>query len=312
MAQEAIGYAIRLFSTLAAHLSSPSAEFVEAFDGDACLILFSEVRQLFGEQPSVCADIVALPSTESSEFESRLSSMPVLVSVLLEFGSAVLVSDLSQRDVASKVELPQNPASPVLHHGDSNAIGVLIHTDHIPGGVQRRRILLEQHEETVATGHQDACGSPTITHLLQEPPVGSVPLNGQAEAFTVAANAENRMPTSRVAPGEEMPVEPYRWSLSPVGDPASLPSVPLGLLDQLACHLCTTSIVSVDCVMQCRVRPWLRRLYRLECGGSDLLEAYIRFLELTLFRICQGRKVELQYLVRRYHPTGKICLWLGL
>jgi hypothetical protein len=44
------------------------------------------------------------------------------------------------------------------------------------------------------------------------------------------------------------------------------------------------------------VCPWLRHLYRLECGGRDLLEAYVGFLELMLFCIRQRRKVELQAL----------------
>jgi hypothetical protein len=57
--------------------------------------------------------------------------MPVLVSVLLEFGSAGFVSDLLQRDVASKVELLDDPASPLLDHGNSNAIGVLVYAEHV-------------------------------------------------------------------------------------------------------------------------------------------------------------------------------------
>ena len=301
VAEESVGYPVRLSSTLTAQLSLPSPEFVEAFDGDACLILLGQVRQLFGEQPSVCADIVALPSAQSAEFESCFASMPVLVSVLLQFGAAALVVDLSQRDVASKVELLQNPASPLVHHGDSNAIGVLVYADNVLRDLWRWRGLLEQHEETVATGHQDACGSPTITDMFQKAPVGSVPLDGQAETFTVAAHTQNGVSASCTAPREEALVEAYRRLHNPVGDLASLPSVPLGFLDQLARYL-SPPIVSVDCVVQRRVRPWLRGPYCLECGGRDVLEAYVGFLELTLFCICQRCKVELQHLLRRYLP----------
>ena len=301
VAEESVGYPVRPSSTLTAHLSCPSAEFVEPLDGDACLILLGQVRQLFGEQPSVCADIVALPSAQSAEFESCFASMPVLVSVLLQFGAAVLVVDLPQRDIASKVELPQNPASPLLHHGDSNAIGVLIYAEHVLRDSWSWWILLEQHEETVATGHQDACGNPTITDMFEKAPVGSISLDGQAETFTVAAHTQNGVSTSCTAPREETLVEAYRRLHNPVGDLASLPSVPLRLLDQLARYL-SPPIVSVDCVVQRRVRPWLRCLYLLECGGRDVLEAYVGFLELTPFCICQRCKVELQHLLRRYLP----------
>jgi hypothetical protein len=101
VAEEPVRYTIRLSSTLAAQLSLPSAKLVEPLSGDACLILLSDVGQLFGEEPSVCADVVALPSAQSAEFQSCLASMLVLVSVLLQSGAAVLVADLSQRDVAS-------------------------------------------------------------------------------------------------------------------------------------------------------------------------------------------------------------------
>jgi hypothetical protein len=131
VAEESVWYAIRLSSTLTAPLSLPSPELVEAFDSDDCVILRSEVGQLFCEEPSVRVDVVALSSTEPLEFESCFASMPSLVSVFLQFGSAVLVSDLPQRDVASKVELPQNPPVCLTHHGDSNAIGVLVYADHI-------------------------------------------------------------------------------------------------------------------------------------------------------------------------------------
>ena len=109
--EETVGYTIRLSSTLTAHLAFQSSKLVEAFDGDGCVVLFGEIGQLFGEEPSVCANVASLSSTEPLEFESCFASMPVLVSVLLQFGAAVLVSDLSQRDISSKVELLQNPAS---------------------------------------------------------------------------------------------------------------------------------------------------------------------------------------------------------
>jgi hypothetical protein len=160
--------------------------------------------------------------------------MPVLVSALLQCGSAVLVSDLSQRDVASKVELLQNPARCPTHHGYSNAVAVLVHSDHVLRDLWgQRRLLLDEHEETVATGHQDACGDPTITDMFQKAPVGSIPLDWESETFTVAADAENRVSASCTAPREETLVEAYRRLQNRVSDLASLPSVPLRFLDQL-------------------------------------------------------------------------------
>jgi len=260
VAKETVGYAIHFPSRFAAELSLVLPELVETLDSDCSIVQLGKLSELLCEKPSVCADMVSLSPAEVSEFESCFASMPVLVSVFLQFGSAVLVSDLPQRDVASKVDLPQNPAILLVHHGDSNAIGVLVYADHIVNRPWRWRGLLEQHEETVATGHQDACGKPAITDVLQETPVGSIPPDWQAETLTVATDAENRMSASCSAPGEEAPVEAYRRPLNPAGDAASLPSVPLRFFDQLASYL-PTSTAKVDCVVQRRVRPWLRRLY---------------------------------------------------
>jgi hypothetical protein len=141
--------------------------------------------------------------------------------------------------------------------------------------------------------------------MFQKAPVGSIPLDWESETFTVAADAENRVSASCTAPREETLVEAYRRLQNRVSDLASLPSVPLSLLDQLACYL-PSPIVLVDCVVQRRVRAWLRRLYRLECARRDILEAYVGFLELTLFCIRQRCKVELQYLLRRCLPNWKM------
>lgn len=305
MPEEAVGYTIRLSSTLTAHLPPPSAESVEAFDGDACIVRSGEVGQLFSEEPSVCANVASLSSTEPLEFESCFASMSVLVSVFLQFGAAVFVSDLSQRDRSSKVELLQNPASCCVHHGDSNTIGVLVYADHILRDSWRWRTLPEQHEETAATGHQDACGSPTMTDMFQQSLVGSISLDRQPETFMVSAHAEDGVSASCTSPREEAFIESYCRPLNLVCDLASLPSVPLCFLDQLACYLCAP-ILCVDHMMQCGVCAWLGDLHRLKCGGCGLLEGCIGFMELSLFNIGQRLKVELQYLLRRYLPTRKM------
>jgi len=214
VAEESIGYSIRFSSTLTTHLPSSSSELVEPFDGDACVVRSSEVGQLFGEKPSVCAHIASLSSTEPLEFESCFASMPVLVSVLLQFRSTVFVSDLSQRDRSPKVELLQNPASPLVHHGYSNAIGVLVYADHILRDLWSWRSLLEQHEETVAPGHQNTCGVPTICYVRLEAKVCAILLRWKAEAFMVATYRQDWMPMLGGLPREEAFIESYCWSVN--------------------------------------------------------------------------------------------------
>jgi hypothetical protein len=188
VAEEAVWYAIHFPSCFAAELSFPSSEPVEALDSDCSIVQLGKLSELLCEKPSVCADIVSLSPAEVSKFESRFSTMPILVSVLLQFRSTVFVSDLPQRDRSSKVKLLQNPASPLIHHGYSNAVAVLVYADHIVSQSWRWRGLLEQHEETVATGHQDARSNPTIGHVCLQADVCTILLHWQAESFMVAAN----------------------------------------------------------------------------------------------------------------------------
>ncbi len=129
--EETVRYPIYLSSTLAAQLSFLQSEVVETLDSDACIMLASEIGQLFGEEPNVGADVITLSSTESPELQSCFAAMSFLVTVFLQYGSAILVSNLPQRDSASKVKLLQNRTALFVHHGYSNAVAVLVYANHI-------------------------------------------------------------------------------------------------------------------------------------------------------------------------------------
>jgi hypothetical protein len=106
---------------------------------------------------------------------------------------------------------------------------------------------------------------------------------------------------SCTAPREETFVEAYRRLHNPVGGLASLPSVPLRFLNQLARYL-PASVVWVDYVVQDRVCVWLQELYSLKRGGRDVFKGRVGLTELLLFNMGQRCKIELQYLLRRYLP----------
>jgi hypothetical protein len=227
--------------------------------------------------------------------------MSVLVSVLLQYGSAVLVPYLSQRDVASKVELPQNPTIPLVHHGDSNAIGVLVYANHILRDLQGRWRLLEQHEETVATGHQDARSNPSISHVCLQAAICAILLHWQAEAFMVAANRQDWMPMLGGLPREEAFIEADRWLLDRVGDFASLPSVSLGFLDELAGYAMGL-VLRVKEMVESSVAVRLLTFNRVKCGRCKSLEEAVCVLEFAVLAVREWQKVELQCLLRRYLP----------
>jgi len=174
-----------------------------------------------------------LSSTESPELQSCFASVSFLISVFLQYGSAVLVSDLPQRDVTSKVELLQNPTAPPIHHGYSNAVAVLVYANHILRDLQGRWRLLQQHEEPVATRHQDACSNPTVCQVYLQANVCTVSLDWKSEAFMVRSDAEDRVSMFGRLPAEEPFVKSYCWMFDLRSDLASLPSVPLGFLDEL-------------------------------------------------------------------------------
>jgi hypothetical protein len=225
--------------------------------------------------------------------------MPLLVSVLLQYGAAVLVSDLPQRDVASKVELLQNPASCCIHHGDSNAIGVLIYADHILRDSWSWWILLEQHEEPVATRHQDACSNPTVCQVYLQANVCAVSLDWKSEAFMVRSDAEDRVSMFGRLPAEEPFVKSYCWMFDLRSDFASLPSVPLGFLDELAG--CAVGLVlRVEEMVESSVAVRLLTFNRVKCGRCKSLEDTVRVLEFAVLAVREWQKVELQYLLRRY------------
>jgi hypothetical protein len=301
VAEESVGYAICLSSTLATQLSFPSLEFVELLDSNGCLVSCCEVGQLFGEEPSVRANVASLSSTELFELESCFASTPLLVSVLLQYGAAVLVSDLPQRDVASKVELLQNPASCCIHHGDSNAIGVLIYSNHILRDLQGRRRLLQQHEEPVAKRHQDACSNPTVCQVYLQANVCAVSLDWKSEAFMVRSDAEDRVSVLGGLPAEEPFVKSYCWMFDLRSDFASLPSVPLGFLDELAGYAMGL-VLRVEEMVESSVAVRLLTFNRVKCGRCKSLEDTVRVLEFAVLAVGEWQKVEWQYLLRRYLP----------
>jgi len=301
VAEEPVGYPIRLPSTLATHLSLASSELVEMFDSDGSVMLHSQTGQLSGEEPSVCPDIVSLSSAESAEPKSCSSMMAVLVSVFLQFGSAVLVSDLSQRDVASKVELLQNPSVPLTHHGDSNAIGVLVHADHILHDSRGWRFLLKQPQETVVTSHQNTRDNPTVSQVLLKTSVCAVPSDWKPEPFIVRSETQDRVSTSGRLPAEEPPVKSYCCMLDLRGDLAPLPSVPLGFFDKLAGYA-VCLVLRVDEVVESSVAAGLVTFDHVKCGGRNSREDAVRVLQFAVLAVREWQKVELQYLLRRYPP----------
>ena len=143
-----------------------------------------------------------MSSTESPELQSCFASVSFLISVFLQYGSAVLVSDLPQRDVASKVELLQNPTAPPIHHGYSNAVAVLVYANHILRDSRGRRRLLQQHEEPVATRHQDACSNPIVCQVFLQANVCSILLDWESEALMVRSDAEDGVSAPCALPRE--------------------------------------------------------------------------------------------------------------
>jgi hypothetical protein len=303
VAKETVGYAIHFPSRSAAELSLALPELVEALDSDCSIVQLGKLSELLCEKPSVCADMVSLSPAEVSEFEPCFASMPVLVSVFLQDGSAVLVSDLPQRDVASKVELLQNPAALLVHHGDSNAIGVLVYADHIFRDSCGWRFLLKQPQETVATSHQNACGNPTVPQMFLQTSVCTVSLDWKAEAFMVGSEAQDGVSTFGPLPTEEPFVKSHCWMFDLRSDLAPLPSVPLGFLDELAGYAVGLGpIRRVDEVVQlivCDRSVVLNCPKRVRCKR---FEDAVRVLEFVVLAVREWQKVELQNLLRRYLP----------
>jgi len=174
MSEESVGYSIGFAPALSRELAIAPFQVSEVFDGDLCAVSLGEFRDCFCKFPSVCANIVSLSSAEPPELQSCFASMSVLISVFLQFGSAVLVADLSKRDVPSQVDLLQKSASYRVHHGDSNAVAVLVDPENVVGCVRSGGFLLKYSEKAVATSHQDTCDNPVICQMLLHPSVSAI------------------------------------------------------------------------------------------------------------------------------------------
>jgi len=304
VAEEPVGYAIRLSSALAAHLAFLSPELVETLDSNRRIVLASETGQLFSEQPSLCSDIVSLRAAEPLQLQSCSASMSVTVSILLEFGSTVLEADLSQRDVSSKIELLQNPAFST-HHGNSNAVAVLVDPENILGCVWSRGLLLKHNEKTVAAGHQDARDSPTVCLMFLYSAVGSILTYGQPEPVMVSSDAEDGVTSACRFETEKPFVEPHRWMVDVAAYPAPLPSVALRFLNQLTGYACSP-VLLIDEMMENRIGSRGCGVNGLETFGGNCLESYACFVEFPLLSTGQRQNVELKRLLRRCLPGRKM------
>jgi hypothetical protein len=126
-------------------------------------------------------------------------------------------------------------------------------------------------------------------------------LHWQAEAFMVAANRQHWVSVLGGLPAEEAFIEADRWLLNRVGDFASLPSVPLGFLDELAG--CAVGLVlRVEEMVESSVAVRLLTFDRVKCGRCKSLEDTVRVLEFAVLAVREWQKVEWQYLLRRYLP----------
>jgi hypothetical protein len=102
-------------------------------------------------------------------------------------------------------------------------------------------------------------------------------------------------------PAEEAFIEADRWLLNRVGDFASLPSVPLGFLDELAG--CAVGLVlRVEEMVESSVGVGFLVFDRVKCGRCKSLEDTVGVLEFAVLAVREWQKVEWQYLLRRYLP----------
>jgi len=304
MPEEAVGYSVDLASALTGELTSSPFQVAQMFYGDLCIVSLGESRDCFGEQPSVRANVVTLFAAESSQFQSGSTRVACSVSVFLEFGSAVLETDLLKRNVSSKVELPQNPALST-HYGDSNAIGVLVDPENVLGCAWSWGLFLKQNQETVATGHQDACDFPTVSEMLAYSTVCSVLTYGQPKPFTVGSHTEDRVPSFCCFEAEQAFVKPDRWIVNVLAYAAPLPSVPLSFLNQLAGDA-SQPVSCVDEVVELRVGSRLGRLDGFKGVGGDCMERGVRARKLVDLAFREWQNIELQRLFRHYRPTEKM------
>jgi hypothetical protein len=123
-----------------------------------------------------------------------------------------------------------------------------------------------------------------------------VSLDWKSEAFMVRSDAEDRVSMFGRLPAEEAFIEADRWLLNRVGDFASLPSVPLGFLDELA-GSAVGLVLRVEEMVESSVAVRLLTFDRVKCGRCKSLEDTVRVLEFAVLAVR-----EWQYLLRRYLP----------
>jgi hypothetical protein len=122
----------------------------------------------------------------------------------------------------------------------------------------------------------------------------------------VRAEAQDGVSTLAGLPAEEPPVKPYCWTLDLRSQLASLPSVPLGFLNQLAGYAVGLGpILRVDEVVQLRVSGWSVVLDCLKCVRCKPSEDAVRVLEFAVLAVREWQEVELQGLLRRHLPRQR-------
>jgi len=303
MAEEAVGYSIGFPSALATELASSPPQSVEVLNSDSRIVFSSQIGQPFSQQPSVCSNIVSLSSTQSPQLDSSFASVTFPISVFLQFGASIFVADLSQRNVSSKVELLQNPALST-HHSYSNAVAVLVDSENILGFSWGWEFLLKNSEETVATGHQNACCNPTICQMFLESSVCAILLYRQTKPFMANSYAEDWMFSACAFEAEKPFVETHCWLIDCRCNFSPLPSVSLCFFNQLAC-CAVRPVLRVGEMVELRVGLRILGLDGLKTFGGNCLESRVRFMELSLLNTSRRQKVKLKRLLRRYRPKRK-------
>ena len=204
--EETVGNSVDFLPCFFVYFSFSRSEILDILYHYSCIALLSEFDYFAYYLPNSCFDIIPLLSAEHSEF-SFCFTVEEFVSIVLEFCSSLLISDLLQRYVLSEIELLQPSFSSRIIHADCQPACIYVNSENVGHCFGFWKLFFESSIEFQIFGHDYGGNFPTLLNVFEQSFVSTILFNGYSDSLGINPQTQDRILTFGFLKGKQPFIE---------------------------------------------------------------------------------------------------------